>query len=221
MSAGISPAPRRRSARLTAAVGAMGLALALAACGSSEPDTVEEAVAEAAGSEVPEALEDVAESLDEVEVPSDVPTPETYEEYKENQAASEDEAEQPGSGGSGDMPAVGDCLDHLPTKAEVDAGAVEVVDCGAEHAADVYAIAEMGRLGVDYPGFDELYAGLNDGCGTAYLDHFGGPVKDTGIVFNFVTPDEQDWANGETDVFCFAMPVGMETYSGELEAEDR
>lgn len=220
----MSAVVRRPSSRLVGALGAVALALALAACGSSGPDTAEEAVAEAAArDDVPEAVEDFAESMGETEVPSDFPTPETYEEYKanqESQAATEDEAGQ-SEPGSGNSPGVGECLDHFPTSAEVDAGAIEIVDCAGEHAADVYAVVEMERLGAEYPVFDELYAALLDDCGNAYLDHWGGPVTDTGIQFNFVTPSRADWEDGETDVFCYAYPDDLEDYSGELQAADR
>jgi hypothetical protein len=228
-----TPAPRpgrrvrRPRARLAGTLAAAGLALALAACGSDEPGSAEEAIAEAAaGDDVPEAVKDYAESLDETEVPSDWPEHETYEEYKERQRSSGDDAgssaSEPstGSSSSRDLPAVGECLDHFPTSAEVDAGEVAVVDCAGEHAADVYAIVQMDRLGEEYPVFDELYTALTEDCGNTYLDHFGGPVVDTGIAFNFVTPSRVNWADGDTDVFCYAYPVTLDTYSGELQVTE-
>lgn len=189
---------RRPSSRLAAAVGAVGLALALAACGSSEPDTVEEAVAEAAG-EVPED-------------PSAAPTPAA--------PASADEA-GPSELRSAKSLGVGDCLAHLPTPAELDADAIPVADCAGVHGADIYALADLSELGEEYPGFYEVYAALSDECGNAYLDHFGGPVDETGIVFDGLAPDEESWAAGETETICMAFSVASEYYSGELEAEEK
>ena len=226
--------PLRSTFRLAGALAAAGLALTLAACGGSGSDAGDE-LADVAGDSIVETLEEYDESLGD-DAPTVEEAQEAYEEWLEGKTSGSDSSgdgtgsesgsdsdsgSASGSAASGASPSVGDCLEHLPLGAEDTDAEAPITDCAGEHAAEIYSVVELGDLGPEYPAPTVLFDAANERCGDAYLERFGAPVTDTGIMFNHVGPTHDTWDDGDTDMYCYAYPVGMEIFSGELKAENQ
>lgn len=228
-----SPSTRRRpvrrpTSRLAGSLAVAGMALALAACGGGS-DSAED-VAEAAGSDIVKTLEEYDETHGGDDAPTAEEARESFNEWLDSDtgssaddedAAAEESPADDDAEASGDPAVVGDCLVRLPKGSEDTDAELPVGDCAAEHAADIFYAAPLGHLGEEYPvSQTAIFDAATEGCGEGYLNHFGAPVIDTGIAFNFVFPTRETWEDGDTDVLCYAYPTSMATYTGELQVTE-
>jgi hypothetical protein len=206
------PAPRgRRRIHLAGALAAAALACTLAACGSSGPDSIDGlAASAAAGADIPAILEEAEASMT-AEVPSMEEARRAYDEWLARKAGTA-EAPRPA-----EPLAVGDCTDHLPLGDEDTAAEIASVDCAGEHVTEVYAAVPLDELGPGFPRWADLIASAREQCGAAFPGYVGEQWVDSGNTFEFVTPDETSWREGDTTALCYAYPVTLDPFTGSLQ----
>ncbi|MET0966832.1 MAG: septum formation family protein [Nakamurella sp.] len=214
------PAAPHRRIRLAGAVAAAALAFSLAACGS-EPEPVEQLAAPAA--DIAQVLKEADKSRGETEVPSREELNERYEQWLASKAGV-------GGNGSSDNPVsnrpdeplgVGDCTDHIPTGAEDTAADIASVDCDDRHLTEVYLSVPLEPLGPDYPRHADIVEAATEGCGAGFVDYIGIPWLDSQNTFQFVTPSEASWQDGDTTALCFAYPGSFAAFTGTLKGSNQ
>lgn len=112
---------------------------------------------------------------------------------------------------------VGDCFD-LPigddATAEVAVEAVDVIDCGDPHEAEVVLIGALNPArDRPYPADDDLFAEIDARCGEIVGD---GALEGFGVVP--IAPNERSWEPFDGGFLCVALPFGGGSVTGSIGA---
>lgn len=110
---------------------------------------------------------------------------------------------------AGPVPALeaGDCIkDITPFMASGALDGLEVVQCSAEHEAEVYGTAQIEHS--TYPGRDAIQQQMISRCDAQYQQYPGASKSD--IPQSSFIPDEEEWDRGLRTIVCFLeSPEGL------------
>ncbi|MGH9244463.1 MAG: septum formation family protein [Acidimicrobiales bacterium] len=91
----------------------------------------------------------------------------------------------------------GDCIEDIGQLEEA-AAEVDVIDCDADHDAEVFAVFDLeGDEGEPFPGDDVVGEGAEEGCTDEFEDYVGSEPDDSELDFNFILPNEETWEDPE------------------------
>lgn len=106
----------------------------------------------------------------------------------------------------------GTCLRAVPRRLSDRA---EVVDCGEEHRAEVYATHELDAGA--FPGVPAVNEDAALGCADRYGGYAGEPIDPTtNRAFAELVPSAPSWADGDRRVVCLALPPGGASETGSI-----
>ena len=103
---------------------------------------------------------------------------------------------QLGRVGNAGSSTVGTCLNDPGDDRDV----WPVVDCGARHAVEVYAVATL--EGTDWPGPDVVDALADDVCRGAFKGYVGTSYLLSDYDYSYFLPDEAEWRTEQHRVIC-------------------
>lgn len=186
-----------------ASVSVLSLAVALSACSSGwdyGSGTAGETTKPQVTSPAP------VPSPDETEKPEPTTKPSPTSEATPSQEPTPDPAPtEEGlveSGSAFDMK-VGDCINMPKDENFTD---VEYVSCDQLHDAEVYLNYDASG-DTTFPGFDAIYEEAEVTCAKEFKTYVGSDPETSIYYFNYFTPIEEGWADGDRSVTCLAYKV--------------
>lgn len=97
--------------------------------------------------------------------------------------------------------AAGDCVDVVPNPANETV--YRLADCTVPHDAQITGQVEHPDAGKGYPGQRVMAVWFDNECDLVSGDFLGSDVLDTTLTGDFITPGEQQWAEGSYSASCF------------------
>ncbi len=114
--------------------------------------------------------------------------------------------------------AIGDCFDRdAPTSQTV-----TVADCEQPHTAEVAGSIEHPDAGGAFPGTDAIAQWIVEPCEEAVEGYIETPTLETILSDGSLTPNAQDWSNGDESAVCYVSMADSTLISGSVQgAGDR
>ncbi|RIJ60963.1 large membrane associated protein, partial [Clavibacter lycopersici] len=108
----------------------------------------------------------------------------------------------------------GECIEPYSTPWEEE---FTVVDCGAEHHAQMVARVALPQTGDEFPGEDAVRDSADELCiADTVIDYAAARAYDD-VQYQSAYPISQDeWAAGDRDAYCFVSRAGGGTFTGSI-----
>jgi hypothetical protein len=106
--------------------------------------------------------------------------------------------------------AVGDCFNDQDAT-EIDS--VEAIPCAEAHDYEAYLAFDV-SADEAYPGDDVISQAAEDGCLAEFPNFVGKSYEESTLDFNYLSPTEGSWENGDHEILCIVM--GPEKTTGSL-----
>jgi hypothetical protein len=107
--------------------------------------------------------------------------------------------------------AVGDCFNDQEAT-EIDS--VEAIPCAEAHDYEAYFAFDV-SADEAYPGDDAISQAAQDGCLAEFTNFYGKSYEEAApLDFNYLSPTEGSWENGDHEILCLIM--GPEKTTGSL-----
>jgi len=105
---------------------------------------------------------------------------------------------------------VGDCFNDAEAE-EIDS--VDAIPCGEAHDYEAYFAFDV-SADEAYPGDDVISQSAEDGCLAEFPNFVGLSYEESTLDFNYLSPTEGSWENGDHEILCIVM--GPEKTTGSL-----
>jgi hypothetical protein len=106
--------------------------------------------------------------------------------------------------------AVGDCFNDQDAE---EINSVEAIPCGDPHDYEAYFAFDLPDADT-YPGADSVSQAAQDGCIAEFTTFVGAPYENAApLDFNFLSPTEGSWGEGDREILCIVMDTEKTTGS--------
>ncbi|WEO77389.1 septum formation family protein [Cryobacterium sp. SO2] len=106
--------------------------------------------------------------------------------------------------------AVGDCFNDQDAE-EIDS--VQAIPCSEAHDYEAYFAFDVSAEET-YPGDEVISQAAEDGCVAEFPTFVGMSYEESTLDFNYLSPTEGSWENGDHEILCIVM--GPEKTTGSL-----
>ncbi|MGY4858816.1 septum formation family protein [Cryobacterium sp. AP23] len=106
--------------------------------------------------------------------------------------------------------AVGDCFNDEEAE-EIDS--VQAIPCSEAHDYEAYFAFDVSAEEA-YPGDDVISQAAEDGCVAEFPNFVGTSYEESALDFNYLSPTEGSWENGDREILCIVM--GADKTTGSL-----
>ncbi|MET0954328.1 MAG: septum formation family protein [Cryobacterium sp.] len=105
---------------------------------------------------------------------------------------------------------VGDCFNDAEAD-EIDS--VDAIPCGEAHDYEAYFAFDV-SADEAYPGDDVISQSAEDGCLAEFPNFVGLSYEESTLDFNYLSPTEGSWENGDHEILCII--IGPDKTTGSL-----